>query len=159
MSEQPQQDEVLERVSAIGQALGHQAEAIGEMRQDIRRATEWMTALTFDDQGTFAPGETPPILSLLASIQDESRTIRIQNEAIIAQNALLIGEPTNEEAAAYQKAQARGGVSLPALLKTMRDVRWDVRLVEAGLVAVLILLVVHHGYLMARINAALSWLF
>lgn len=157
MNDQPH-DELAGHVKALGHALQHQAKQIAEMRQDVKRAIEWMTTLTFDDAGTFAPGEMPPILKLLAAIQDESRTIAAQNARIIEQNALLVGDPTAAEAAAMHDAQAAGGVSLPALLKTMRDVRWDVRLIAAGLVATLILLAGHHWYLVDRFSSALGWL-
>lgn len=150
MSESEEIQHLNEQIRSLTTTILHQNSTIVEMRAEMRRATEWLTTLTFDDAGVFQPGETPPILSLLASIQEESRTIRIQNDAIIAQNALFIGEPSNEEAAILSDAQARGRISLPALLKQVADGAKALRTMEvkqdilgAGLIILLILMAVH----------------
>lgn len=151
-------DATQREITALRRLSERQTEAMAEMQRNLARAMEWMTSLTFEDHGVLKEGETPPILRLLASIQNDNITIREQNARIIEQNALLIGEPTNEEAAAFQDMKAKGGVSLPALLKLLGDVRYWVRVAVVGLVFVLGLLALHHWYLVDRFSNALGWI-
>lgn len=136
-------------------ALGTHSEEILDIRQALSRLNEIIDALSFDGQGVILQEESPPVLRLLAALLDDNRTLQAQLTQVIAQNVILIGEPSAEEAAALVEAQESGPVSLPALLKTIQDnaralheVRLGVRAVALGLMLTFGLLVLH-AYQMA----------
>jgi hypothetical protein len=143
-------------------ALGAHSEEILDIRQALSRLNQIIDALSFDGQGVILQEESPPVLRLLAALLNDNRTLTDQLAQVIAQNAILIGDPSAEEAAALADAQAAGPVSLPALMKKIQDLtgkqdrawQWQ-RVIAVGLAATLVLLTLHHWYLVVRFGQAL----